>query len=118
MGRVPHDKIFEVYERADAVVVPSLRGEPLSRVLIEAGSLGKPIIATDRGGSREVVINKKTGVLIEDPTPSGLAKGIEYVMNNSKKAKEMGRNIKKLVNEMFDPEKNLKIITKIYGELS
>ncbi len=118
LGRIPHDKIFEVYERADAVVVPSLRGEPLSRVLIEAGSLGKPIIATDRGGSREVVINGKTGVLIKDPTPSSLAKGIEYVMNNPEKAMEMGKNIKKLVNEMFDPEKNLKIITKIYGELS
>lgn len=117
LGRVSHEDVKNVYGMANAVIVPSLRSEPLSRVLIEAGSLGKPVIATDRGGSGEVVINKKTGVLVRDITPQGLANGIEYVIRNPKKAKEMGRNIKNLANDLFDHEKNLKVISKIYREL-
>ena len=117
LGKIPHEKTKSIYEKADAAVVPSLRDEPLSRVLIEAGCLGKPIIATDRGGSSEVVINKKTGVLIKDISPKGFSNGIEYVIKNPRKAKEMGRNMKKLANSLFDPQKNLKIISKIYREL-
>lgn len=117
LGKIPHNDIKNVYEKADVVVVPSIREEPLSRVLIEAGSLGKSVIATDRGGSREVVIDKKTGVLIRNITPQGLVRGMEYVIRNPKKAKEMGRNIKKLADKLFDPERNLKMLLKIYREL-
>ena len=116
LGKVSHKDMKSVYEKADAVVLPSF-GDSLSRVLIEAGCLGKPVIATDRGGSSEVVINKKTGILVKDLTPEGLAKGMEYAIRNPKKMKEMGKNIKKLADDLFDPEKNLKIISKIYMEL-
>ncbi len=69
------------------------------------------------GGNSEVVVDRKTGILVKNVTPSDFAKGIEYVIANPKKAKEMGRNIKRLANSLFDPEKNLKIISKIYREL-
>jgi len=64
-----------------------------------------------------VVIDKKTGILVKDVTPKGLANAMEYVIRNPARAKEMGKNIKKLANSMFDPEKNLKVISKIYREL-
>ncbi len=117
LGKIPHKDTNSVYEKADAITVPSLRGEPLSRVLIEAGYLGKPVIATDRGGNSEVIIDKKTGILVRDVKPSGFARGLEYVIKNPSKAKEMGKNLKRLANKLFDPEKNLKIISKIYREL-
>lgn len=116
-GWQPYEKIIEFYERSFAVIMPSLGEESLSRVLIEAGSLGKPVVTTYKGGSSEVVIDKKTGVLIRDITPNGLAEGMEYIIRNPGKAREMGKNIKKLAGNLFDPEKNLKTISKIYSEL-
>jgi glycosyltransferase involved in cell wall biosynthesis len=116
-GWQPYEKIIEFYERSFAVIMPSLGEESLSRVLIEAGSLGKPVIATCRGGSGEVVIDKNTGVLIRDITPQGLAKGMEYIIRNPGKAREMGKNIKKLAGNLFDSERNLKMLSKIYREL-
>jgi len=63
------------YARAAAVVVPSVRAEPLSRVLIEASLLGKPVVATRAGGNPELIEQRKTG-LLADPNPAALSAAI------------------------------------------
>lgn len=64
----PEDLLGEI----DAVIVPSRWHEPFGRVVIEAYQYGKPVIASDRGGLPEIVIEGKTGFLYDPDQPSGL----------------------------------------------
>lgn len=55
----------EFFPRIDALCVPSLWPEPLSRTIMEAYSYGLPVLSTDAGGSPEVVINGETGFVTD-----------------------------------------------------
>jgi len=63
-------KTEEMYEEIDILIIPSLWHEPFSRVLIEAYSYGIPVLASNRGGIPENIIEQKTG-LIFNPDKEG-----------------------------------------------
>lgn len=64
---------------ADFVVLPSYR-EGLSRVLVEAGALGRPAIATDVPGCRDIVTDGFNGFLCQPRDPASLAQAMERAM--------------------------------------
>ena len=55
---------------------PSVIPDALSRVILEAMSAGRPVIATRVGGTPELVLDGKTGLLVERRDPDGLAAAI------------------------------------------
>jgi len=59
-----------IFREIDVLIVPSLWNEPLSRVILESYSNGVPVIASERGGIREIVEDGKTGFLF-DPCIGG-----------------------------------------------
>lgn len=75
---------------ADLFVLPSL-AEPFGLVLIEAMSLGKPVIATNAGGPREIVENGVTGLLVPPADPPALATAITLLMLDEPLRLGMGR---------------------------
>jgi len=64
---------------ADLFVLPSL-AEPFGLVLIEAMSLGRPVIATNAGGPREIVEDGATGILVPPADPPSLAAAITRLL--------------------------------------
>ncbi len=104
------DAVLEEIEKVDCIVLPSYR-EGLSRVLLEAGSMSKPIITTNVTGCREVVDNGYNGFLVTPKSSKSLALAIEKMINISHKERvEMGiRGRLKVINE-FDE----KIVIKKY----
>ena len=102
---------------ADCVVVPSYR-EGLSTILIEAASMGKPLIATDVPGCREVVNNNINGYLCNEKNINDLAEKMEMMMLTDKKnVVSMSANSRKIAEENFDKDlivkKQMEIISKI-----
>ena len=96
------DNIVEFMQEADCLVLPSYR-EGLSRVLIEASSVGVPIITTNVPGCKDVVVNKVTGLLCEAKNVNDLAMKMEEMLNyDEKKRKEMGLNGRKRAIAFFD----------------
>ena len=71
------------YSLADVVVSASIEPEAIGRVSVEAQSMGKPIIASNIGGSKETIINKKTGFLYNHEDPRELAKSLNAVIQLS-----------------------------------
>ena len=67
----------------DLFVLPSYR-EGLPNVLIEAGSYGIPLLATDINGCNEVIIDGENGLLVEKKNKDQLAKGIEKFISDKK----------------------------------
>ncbi|MEJ8307453.1 glycosyltransferase [Agrobacterium larrymoorei] len=71
----------EIYRMADAVVVPSQWHEPQSRILVEAGVYGVPVISSNRGGTPEIVEAEKTGWCYDPEKPGALAKLLEKAVS-------------------------------------
>ena len=68
---------------ADVVVSASIEPEAFGRVAVESQSMEKPIIASNIGGSKETVINKKSGFLYKYDDPRELAKNLNTVIQLS-----------------------------------
>ena len=93
------------YSLADVVVSASIEPEAFGRVPVESQSMGKPIIASNIGGSKETVLNKKSGFLYKHDDPRELAKNLNTVIQLSQEElKLMGNEGRKNITKKFDVE--------------
>ena len=87
---------------ADCVVLPSYR-EGVPRTLMEASAMGRPIVATDVPGCREVVENGVTGLLCEVKSADSLAQQLERMLVSSDETRaQMGLRGREKVAREFD----------------
>ncbi|MDC0618819.1 glycosyltransferase family 4 protein [Pelagibacteraceae bacterium] len=93
------------YSLADVVVSASIEPESFGRVAVEAQSMSKPIIASNIGGSKETILNKKTGFLYKFDDPRELAKSLNTVIQlTQEELKSMGNEGRKNITKKFDVE--------------
>ena len=86
------------------VVLPSrLEGLPL--VLMEAGLLAKPVVASRVGGIPELVQHMKNGLLVESEDVKGLADAIRALVDDDALKNELGQRLKETVEGGFTWEK-------------
>jgi len=107
------DKL-EAYVDADVYVLPS-RYETFPMGLLEAYACGKPVIASNLGGLKELLINETTGLSVEPRNPEELAKSILYLLNDHKAAEEIGRRSKHFVKN-FTIEKTVAQLEHLYKD--
>ena len=91
------------YELSNLIISSSIEPEAFGRVAVEAQAMNKPIVASDIGGSRETVLNGKSGLLYRFNNPKELAKAINKIMKAEKQSLslmgELGRkNVEKKYN--------------------
>ena len=108
--------MHEMLTQAHIVCLPSYR-EGLPKVLLEAASCGKPIIATDVPGCREIVHNGENGILVPLKDSSSLASAMKELINNPEKRKIIGINGRRLVENEFSEEIVVSQTLKVYQEL-
>ena len=100
------DEMPLAYNLANVIVSASIEPEAFGRVSIEAQSMEKLIIASNIGGSKETIINDKTGLLFESGKPKSLSqKIIEALKLNDTTLKIMGNEGRKNVIKKFNIEK-------------
>jgi len=86
-------------------------------VLLEASATGLPIVATDVGGNREIVLEGKTGFLASPGNPEALALAMVRLMDlPEEKRLEMGRKAREHVVERFSLEKVVDLWEALYEE--
>ena len=106
------------YSLSDVAVSASIEPEAFGRISVEAQSMGKPIIASNIGGSKETVINKKTGFLYKHDDPRELAKCLNTVIQLSPdELKLMGNEGRKNITKKFDVETMCQSNLKEYKRL-
>jgi len=111
------DNVSEIIKNSDCVVLPSYR-EGLSRVLLEAASMAKPIITTDTPGCRDVVEDGINGFLCKVKDSKDLADKMEKMLNLSEEERiKMGKAGREKIIKEFDEkiviEKYLKAIKEV-----
>jgi glycosyltransferase involved in cell wall biosynthesis len=106
------------YSLADVVVSSSIEPEAFGRVSVEAQSMGKPIIASNIGGSKETIINKKSGFLYKHDDPRELAKSLNTVIQlTQEELKYIGNEGRKNITKKFDVETMCQSNLKEYRRL-
>lgn len=85
-------------------VQPSLKPDPLPTVILEVARLNIPIIASDLGGSKEIISNYENGRLIE-PTVENIKKAVLELAKDLDKRKQYGTNIAHDCEEKFSMKK-------------
>ncbi len=107
------DDVRPYIAHADCVVLPSYR-EGLSRTLLEAAAMARPIVATDVPGCREVIDDGQSGYLCKVRNVDDLASKLEHVLVQSDEQRaEMGRQGREKMRREFDEQ----IIVRRYLEV-
>jgi glycosyltransferase involved in cell wall biosynthesis len=90
-----------VWRRAAIAVLPSTYGEGLPKALLEAAACGRPIVASDVPGCREVVRPGETGLLVPPRDVDGLAAAVAALASDPARRAAMGRAGRALVECEF-----------------
>ena len=94
------------YKISDLIVSTSIEPEAFGRIAVEAQSMEKPIIASNLGGSKETIVNYKTGILFDAGDSDDLSKKIIEFFNFDKSTiEQMGKEGRKNVSAKFNVEK-------------
>jgi glycosyltransferase involved in cell wall biosynthesis len=83
--------VTEVYRALDVFVLPSMKPEPFGRVTVEAMMQGRAVIATNHGGTVELIEDGVTGMLVPPSDTTALAAAIESLLVDRPMREKMGR---------------------------
>jgi glycosyltransferase involved in cell wall biosynthesis len=111
-----HSDVLSLMAAADVVVMPSL-AEPFGLVLLEAMSLGRPVVATRAGGPLEIVADGVTGLLIPPADPPALSAALARLIANPAEARAMGQAARDRFEQLFTDEHMAGAIADLYREL-
>jgi len=81
-GAWPHRLAIEALRRSLFTVAPSLWPEPFGIVALEAAAAGKPVIASDIGGLRDIVVDGETGLLVPPGDRPALAAAMQRLIGD------------------------------------
>jgi glycosyltransferase involved in cell wall biosynthesis len=99
LGRIPRENTAPYYQEASAFVLSSLN-EGMSNAMLEALASGLPIIATDTGGSKELVKEEENGFIIKMKNSVAIAEKLEKLITNPELARKMGEESRKIAENM------------------
>ena len=110
LGKLSKESLEDEYASAGCFVLPAIidsRGdtEGLGVVLIEAAEYGLPIVASGVGGITDVVIDKKTGIIVNEKSPRELADAIRALRDDAGLRQTLVKNCAEHVRNYFSWDK-------------
>lgn len=109
--------IPEVLSAFDVFVLSS-HDEGMSNAILEAMAMEKPVVATDVGGTGEVVRHGQSGLLVPPRDPETLARAIGAVLAEPERAREMGRLGRRIVVDGFSARSMVHQMEELYLNLA
>ena len=109
---LPYYKLFDVF------VLPSGEPEPFGGVIMEAMSLGLPVIGSNTGGTTEQIADGWNGYLFENQNAGDLANKIGLFLNDQSKIDLFGARSKERIEKHFSLELHKENILKLYQEIT
>ncbi|MGH8120969.1 MAG: glycosyltransferase [Gammaproteobacteria bacterium] len=107
----------DVLRQARLVCLPTYYGEGLPKILLEAAACGRPLVATDIPGCREIVRDGETGYLVTPRDTKALVNVIERLIADPDLCSRMGMNARRLAESEFSVEKVNQDTLQLYSEL-
>ncbi|MEN8007115.1 MAG: glycosyltransferase [Candidatus Krumholzibacteriota bacterium] len=115
-GRVP--EVMDFYESADVGVMLStpIHGEGLSNSIMEYMASSLPVVCTDQGGNRELVIDGVTGFLVPVSDSGALVEKLRWLEAHRDEARAMGAAGRERIGSEFSISRMINRATEIYTE--
>ena len=103
---------------SDLVLTPSNRPEAFGRTAAEAGAMGRPVIAADHGGAREVVLHSETGWRVQPGDAKSLAAAIEGALSlDAASLSTLGQAAREHVKQEFSTARLQASTLRVYHEV-
>jgi glycosyltransferase involved in cell wall biosynthesis len=118
LGHLPSTALQESIAFARFTVLPSLAYETLGKTILESYAQSRPVLATDLGSRRELVLDGKTGLLYPPGDRNRLAATIAYLYGHPRLAARMGAAGRELVRTQHSPEKHYEALMSLYADLA
>jgi colanic acid/amylovoran biosynthesis glycosyltransferase len=114
------DELMEHYRRAHIVVLPSIvcpdgDRDGIPNVLVEAMSLGVPVVSTRTASIQELIVDGESGVLVSQRDPTALAEAIRFIARNPDVAARMAQRARSVVEERFDLRKTSAELFRLFS---
>ena len=122
LGILNQEEVINAYRKCHIFLLPSITTkdgdqEGTPTVLLEAQSMGLPVISSLHSGIPEIVIDEKTGFLVKEKDIDKIVEKLEILIENPLKREEMGNSGIKLTKENFDINFLVKKLLKKYRNL-
>ena len=112
-GKLDNRGTLKLYNDADIYCLPSIWPENRPVSITEAMACGLPVIASDTGGTKELVRDNETGLLFDAGDPHGLAEAIIKLRDEPELRRRMGKRGRKVIKR-YDIKKQAKLIAREY----
>lgn len=109
--------IFDIINIFDVFILPSIEYEDFPNVILEAMSLGKPIIGTNIAGIPEQIENGANGFVIEPKNVKSLSEAILTLVKSKEKRIKMGAKSLDCFNELFSYDKIITNYINLYKQI-
>jgi len=110
------EDLWKIYRGARCVITPAEWYENMPNVLLEAMLFSKPLIASDIGSFKELVADKKTGLLFEPKNVEDLRSKVELIFKNDILAKTLGKNAYQEAITKYAPEKHYNTLIEVFNK--
>jgi glycosyltransferase involved in cell wall biosynthesis len=121
LGGLKHEVLLPLMHAVDVVLIPSvpIHGieEATSIAAIEAMALRRPVIASEIGGLKELLVNDENGILVPPGDPSAIAKSLNGLLSDTDFASSLGKAARKTVEEKFSSKIWYQKHVYVYDEL-
>jgi len=108
--------VESIIASADVIVLPSLGSEGSTRVGLEAGACGVPVVASDVGCLPEVILHRRTGLIVPKNDPEALAAALLAMISSLDRAREMGAAAREHILEHYDEQRMIERLEQVYRE--
>lgn len=115
-NQIEYEKLPEYYNMLDIYCAPSI-SESFGVSILEASSCEVPVIVSNVGGLPEVVVENKTGIIIESKSVDQLTNAIIELINSKERREKFGKEGRKFVSKNYSKEFCTANLIKIYDEL-
>ena len=94
--------------------MPTLYGEGVPKVILEAAATGRAVVVSDNPGCKEVVIDRVTGLIAKGGNSNEIAKCIHELINDDKLREELIFNAKEKIYKEFSSDVIVNKTIEIY----
>ncbi|BAU28094.1 glycosyltransferase involved in cell wall biosynthesis [Aneurinibacillus soli] len=109
--------LISIMKTMDVVVLPSLVDESFGLIIAEAMAVHKPVIASNVGGLKELIIHEENGFLVEQGNKNEIVESLGKLMDKQELCEEFGGNGRRRIVENFQIERQVQQVRELLSSL-